>query len=830
MFEAVRDDCRYALRGFRRSPGFTAVVVLTLALGIGANTAIFSLLDGVMFKPLDVSNVEDLFLLQKGDAPDPQFGLGPAGRFSYSAFQRLSQAVPAGASLAAMSRIALMNVRLAGNGAAFYARTQLVSGGYFATFEVAPSQGRLISDADNLRIDSHPVAVISHAFWQQHLGGSRSAVGQQILVNSVPFTVIGVAAERFKGVWVDGATDLWIPVAMQHATQYRQNFSATRNPGTDPWMMRDDVLWLMLVARSGPSRLSALRAALILEQSRVVADVAGARGASAAERESFVAANRLVLKPFGTGLSTLRAQFGLPLYVLMAMVILVLLIACANIANLLLARSLTRSREMAVRMALGASRTRLMAQPVVECALLSALGCAAGIGLSAWIVGAFAGLTQLAPFSLDRRVFGFSVALGCFTGLACALGPALRATTMNAATGVATGSKGSTRTSSVAQMKPLLIGQVALAVVLTAGAMLFGRTLANFAAIDPGFERESLVNVWFNPAASGYSPAQLPALHQRLLDTVIPLPGVVSVAFSECALADGCRNSSDVRFEGYQPAAGEVVQFQSAGVGPRYFETVGMQVVEGRSFEERDVTGPVVAVVNETIARKYFRGRSAIGQRMSNNSFDAVIIGVVRDARTNHLTDAPVPMAFGLAPDAARVLQARVTTNPEAVLRDIQRSIARAEPGLAVERASTIGAQLDRDLARPRLVAYLAFGFGVLALVLASVGLYGVMAYSVARRKAEIGVRAALGADPGVLIRMVLRDGMRVAGAGIVFGIVASVLLARALTTMLFQVSPGDSSTYLVTTAVVVASVLLASYLPARQAADTDPIAALKAE
>ena len=312
---------------------------------------------------------------------------------------------------------------------------------------------------------------------------------------------------------------------------------------------------------------------------------------------------------------------------------------------------------------------------------------------------------------------------------------------------------------------------------------------------------------------------------------VSSLPGVTSAALSFCALVDGCRNGSNVRFEGYQPAEGEAVQFQQADVSPGYFETVGMQIVEGRAFDERDMAGPPVAIVNETIARRYFNGRSAVGQRMGNESFEAVIVGVVSDARANDLTEAPVSMAFGpMRESAARVLQARVTTNPDTALREIQRTIAQTEPGLAVERANTIGAQLERNLTGQRLVAYLAFGFGLLALLLATVGLYGVMAYGIARRTPEIGVRAALGARPATLVRMVLGDGMRVAATGIILGIAASAAATRAVTTMLFGVSAGDVSVYAGVTAVVFVSAFIACYVPARRAARVDPVTALRTE
>jgi predicted permease len=829
--ERLWQDIRYSVRSLRRTPAFTAAVVITLALGIGANAAIFSLLDGVMFKPLDVPNADELSLLQRGSAPDLQFGAGSGARFSYPAFQRLSEALPSGTSLVAMSRIALMTLRSSESSQAIHARTQLVSGSYFSTLRSPVSQGRLIDDSDNLQQDSHPVAVLSYAFWQQHLGGSASVIGSPILLNSVPFTVIGVVDRSFTGVWVDGPTDMWIPVVMQHAVQYRQNFSAARGRTMDPWLARDDITWLTLVARAPVAVTPALRAALEAAHLRPLVDMADAAAADSDRREAFLAANRLRLTPFTRGLSTLRTQFGTPLYLLMAIVVVVLLVACANVANLLLARGVARSREMGIRLSVGASRIRLVQQLLVESVLLSAVGCAAGVALGMWTSRALATLALLPPFALDARILGFSLGVAGLTALVFGLTPALRATQIRLVAAVGSGSTRGSVASPLRQMRPLLAMQVALAVVLTVGAAVFARTLAELTAIDPGFERHALVSVWFRPSASGYTRDALPGLHQRLLSRVTSLPGVESAALSFCALADGCRNSSDIEFEGYQPAEGEVVQFQQSSVGLGYFETVGMPIVEGRGFDERDNSGPLVVVVNETIARKYFRGRSPVGRRMRNESVEARIIGVVRDARTTDVTEAPVPMAFSPLRDSeARVLQARVTVDPDTVLRDIQRALGQTEPGLAIERARTIDAQLGRNLTRHRLVTYLAAGFGVLALFLASVGLYGVMAYGVARRTPEIGVRVALGAHPAAVVAMVLRDGMRVAIVGIILGIVASVGAARAVTPLLFGISAADVSTYAIVAVVVFASAGFACYLPARRAARVDPAVALRAE
>jgi predicted permease len=828
-------DLRYAARSLRRTPAFTAAALVTLALGIGANTAIFSLLDGVMFKPLDVPAAEELLLLQNvgPDGPDPELGIGPTARFSYPAFQRFVRTLPQGTSLAAMSRIALLNVRYGERVQAARVRGQLVSGAYFSTFRATAARGRLIEDADNAHIDAHPVAVISYAFWQQHLGGSPSAVGRQIVVNGASFTIVGVTAQGFAGVWVDGPTEIWIPLTMQHAVGYRQNFRASNGRSNEPWLPQDGISWLTLVARAPAEVQPQLRAAMELEHQRPMLEFAEAQGIPDAKRREFLLANRLMLTSFERGLSGLRPQFASPLYLLTALVGMVLVIACVNLANLLLARGVARCREIGIRMSIGATRGRVLRQLVVESLVLAALGGAAGIALGVWISHALAAMALPSPFALDTRVLAFSVALSLLTALLFGLAPALSATRVDLSSAIAVASKGGPHHRSLRRMRPLLSAQIALAFVLSVGAVLFGRSLSNLMAIDPGFEREHLVSLWFNASASGYAADDIPALHQRLLDRARSIPGVVSTALSFCGLADGCRSSTTVRFDGYQPSPDEKVQLQLTDVDANYFDTVGMQIVEGRPFDEREVVaGAGVAVVNETVARRYFRDRSPVGQRFGIGKLNGLIVGVVRDARTNDLAEAPVPMAFVPLADGAgpRVLHARVSGDPTAILTELQRSVAQAEPGLIIERASTIERQLERNLTRQRLVAYLTSAFGALALLMACIGLFGVMSYGVALRTTEIGIRAALGARPADLLQMVIGDGVRVAAAGLLLGVFASIAAARIVSVMLFGVSPLDPLIFAAVAVILLVSATLACYAPARRAARADPMAALRAE
>lgn len=514
--DGLAQDLRYAVRALRRTPAFTTAAVVTLALGIGANTAIFSLLDGVMFKPLDVPAAEELWLLQNvgPDGPDPERGIGPTARFSYPAFQRFVQALPSGTSFAAMSRVALLNVRFGEQVSAARVRGQLVSGSYFPMFRTTAVLGRLIEDADNVHIDAHPVAVISHAFWQRRLGGSPAAVGQQIVVNGVSFTIAGITAEGFAGVWVDGATEVWVPLAMQHAVGYRQNFRASNGRSNEPWLPQDGLFWLTLVARAPAELQPPLRAALEPAHQRPMLEFAEAQGIPEAKRREFLLANRLLLTSFERGLSGLRPQFASPLYLLTALVGMVLVIACINLANLLLARGVARRREIGIRMSIGAPRMRVVRQLVVESLVLAALGGSAGVVLGHWLSNGLATMALPSPFALDSRVLAFSVGLSFVTALLFGLAPALSATRVDVTGATAVAAKMGRHHGSLARMRPLLAAQIALAFVLSAGGVLFGRSLSNLMAIDPGFEREHLVSLWFNATASGYAAGDVPALHR----------------------------------------------------------------------------------------------------------------------------------------------------------------------------------------------------------------------------------------------------------------------------------------------------------------------------
>jgi predicted permease len=840
MFGALWDDLRYAARGLRRSPGFAAVVVLTLALGIGANTAIFSLMDAVMFRPLAVPAPEELSLLyDEGPAApgDAIGGLARGDEFSWPFVEQLQATLPAGAHFAAMTPpTPRLNVRLGADPTTTLVLGQLVSGGFFSTFGATPAIGRLLTDEDNRTLGGHPVAVVGYDFWKRQLGGGPDVVGRVIPVNGVPFTIVGVANQGFTGVWAGSTTQLWVPLMMQQAIAYRQNASTHNADSDKPWPTQQGVLWLNVVVRSATDQRERIRSAFAVVRDRQIREITG--DSKDPELRSMLQ-RQAKLESFARGFSVLRDQYSNVLILLMAMVGLLLLAACANVTNLLLARSASRQRELGIRMSLGAGRLRFVRHLLVESLLLSALG-----GLAALIVAQWAS-TSLASFALarevlpsgfapDGRVLAFCAAVSFATCLVFGIFPAVRMSRLPLASALKVSGTGIGHAKA---MRPLVVAQIALSLVLVIGAGLFGRSLLNLWTIDPGYDREHLVQIGLNPRVGGVSPEELPALYDRITERARQVPGVHAADVSYCGIASGCRSIGGIRIEGYQPALGEIPRFLENRVGNTYFTTTGMAIVEGRAFTDHDTPGqPEVVVINEAAARRYFGKNSPIGKHIGYGDPKTEIVGVVRDARVNTLHEAPVPMAFYSIQQSsvrqfASAMDIRVTGDAAAIGETVRRAIAAMEPRLlANARPVTIARQLDQGLTRDRLVAYLAAAFGLLALLLAWVGLYGVLSYAVATRTSEIGVRMAIGATPANVLRLVITDGMRVTVAGIAVGAAAAVAGTRFIQTLLFGITPTDPTTYAAVSLTLIVVALIASFLPALRAARVDPITALRAE
>ncbi|MGH7575957.1 MAG: ABC transporter permease, partial [Longimicrobiales bacterium] len=627
-------DIRYALRVLRRSPGFTAVAMVTLALGIGANTAIFTLLDAVLFRPLPVPAAHELVTLYETApqaAPDLASGSGRYLRFSYPRFERLERALSERGSLAAMTRPSTFVARIGGITERRRVRGQLVSGGYFSIVRIGAARGRLLSPAD-ARFDAEPVAVIRDGFATRAFGGTDDAIGRTLAINGVGVLVVGVTPPGFAGVWADGEVDVWLPLALQTRVGHQNNYSSYGGTDSAPWLEQDQIAWLNLVGRITPTERPNAEALLQAANHAALSEFAETLGPN---NRADMLARTLAIEPFERGFSRFRGQYSTALFALTALAAVVLLVTCANLANLLLVRAAGRTSDMAIRIALGAAHGRLIRQALMESVVLAlpggVLGFLSGIGASGFLARQLLGTRgPLAPgFSPDARVILFAVGLSLATAVLFGVAPALRATRAGYAASVTTSARRTIAHSSLKAMRPLVAAQLALSFVAAVAAVLLGRTLVNLTRLDPGFAIDHLVGVGFDARGSGYTDDRMAALGERLVVAVETVPGVTSASLARCGLFASCYQSSGFDIDDIH----EDVGLRYNWVGAHYFATVGIRVAAGREFDERDTAdGSRVAVVNESLARRFFQGRNPVGKRLGFGESDTEIIGVVRDA------------------------------------------------------------------------------------------------------------------------------------------------------------------------------------------------------
>jgi predicted permease len=835
LLESFGQDIRYGLRTLQKSPGFTSIAVLTLALGIGANSAIFSVFDSVLLESLPVKKPWELQKIRE------EARTRTSGRFSYIEFQRLRDAAQIPNGIAAMSRVVNVDLRVDGEREQELAKMQLVSGEYFPVLGVYPALGRMLTPEDNRTLDGHPVAVISGSYWQRRFGGSANVVGQGITLNGAHFTIVGVGPRKFTGDWLQEPVDVWAPLMMQSDVRYAQHYSASKGDDTKPWIPQEGIRWLDIILRAKPGAETMMATASVNSvYQQWVARKAETIG-DPEERKLFLQ-RKLVLDPFRRGSSYARREFGGQLFVLMGMVGLVLLIACANIANLLLARGEARQREIAVRLSIGAGRFRLIRQLLVESLLLSAMGAALGLLVAQWgsalLVRMATGIGGGPPpirAGVDGPVLLFTTGLAVATGILFGLAPASRMTRVELSAVLKAGSFHVHGNSRIGFTKMLVASQVALSLVLVVGAGLFGRSLRNLMQVDSGFDRQHLLTVRIDPKSAGYSKAELGDIFHRLVERVEAVPGVRSAAIAECGLSDECYSFEDgLQIEGYETHPGEQMLVQQNIVGLKYFSTVGMQLVQGRDFSELDTEKtPIVAIVNEALVRRYFAGRSAVGQRFGSGKFDRQIIGVVRDARVSSVQEAPVPMAYyflgqGIPP--AEAIEVRTAGDPQWSAAEVRKATAEVDPNLPIRSVTTLSEQVTGNLTLERLVAFLTSAFGGLALGLACFGLYGVMSYAVARRTSELGIRVALGASARQLLWGVLVESLVLVGLGVAVGLPAIFSASRFVSGMLYGLSANDPLTISGSILILLAVATLAALIPARRAMRVDPMVALRYE
>jgi predicted permease len=840
---SIWDDVRYAVRGLRASRGFTLAVVITLGLGIGVNTAMFSMLDAVVLRKLPVPGAHELVALYENAprvTPDVVSGRGRYTRFSYPRFLRLQQALGTHGSLAAMTAPNLFPARLH-NGQRISVSIQLVSGNYFETFRILPARGRMLSPPD-VAPGSPPVAVVSESFWKRQMGSGDDAVGQTIEIGGAGAMVVGVAPAVFNGAWMDDTVDVWLPLTLQPAIPYQGNTSSYGpvDP-SQPFVEQDRTAWLTLVGRIGRSDRQLARTLLERANRLGITEFAMAVTTNPDERAAYLA-QTLAIEPLARGFSRLRARQSSVLLALMGLVALVLLLTSANVATLLLVRGGRRRRETAVRVALGATRARIVRYVLTETLLLAGLGGLAGVLAAGWsrhvLAREIVGTSRLLPagFSLDVRTLLFGMAASLLTAIVFGLVPAFRAARIG---GMAAAGLNERQTSGLAAIKPmqsLVVLQLALSVVVVFSATLLSRSLLHLVRVDPGFAVEHLVSAsFFNVRTLGYTGDRVTALADRLVSVADSVPGAASAAVSVCGLLAGCSYTTSVRLEGFDGTVGVYQNW----VGPKYFSTVGLPLVRGREFDVRDTehTAPVI-IITESIARRYFQNRDPIGKRVSGLATGlrsaAEIVGVVGDLRPVSLRDAPVAMVFyplsrRRADAVPTSLDLRVSGDPNQAVRAVREALSSTEPALTFY-VTSMPMRMSQLVERDRTVAYLTSAFAGLALVLASVGLYGVLSFFVTQRNHEIGVRMALGAHGSEVLALIFKHGAALVVVGLALGLAAAPLAARSLQGMFFEVTTLDPVTFISVSTLMLVVGALAAILPARRATKVDPMVVLRSE
>jgi len=861
-------DLRYGFRMLLKQKGLTAIALLSLALGIGANTALFSVVDAMLLKMLPVQEPERLVLF-RSVAPrefgvggyngqsrtDPATGQRNMTSFAYQSYQRMREQQGPVSDLFAFSEVSL-NVNAGGQ--AELTSGQVVSGNYFTGLGVQPFLGRTLTDEDD-KPGATPVALMSYRYWQERFGSDNSIVGRQINLNNVAFTIIGVTPPGFNGTMnVGSSPDFHIPLQTEPLLYVDRKQSYMNGAG---------IWWLRLMGRLKPGATpeqahaqleNAFQQSVLEHRAARQAQAAASGGNKIAELDP-KHFPRLFADPGGQGEMNRRDYYKPSLYLLLGVVGLVLLIACANVANLLLSRAAGRQKEIGLRLALGASRRRLMRQLLTESVLLSVLGGALGLVFAVWIKdGLLAvsdwggrGMRALDP-QLDWRVLGFTIALSLATGILFGLAPAWRTTRLDLTPAL----KESGRTSSAVHRswlsRGLVVFQVALSLLLLVGAGLFVRTLVNLQRVDPGFNTQNLLLFEIQPGLIGYKDEQLRQLYPQISERIESVPGVQTVTFSRMALlAQGSSSSSVFLREALNATPDAEGRLKPTGdshrhqVRENFLEAMGIPLLQGRTFTPHDDTKtPKVAVVNQTFAAKYFPNENAVGKRFTFDTSkpdEIEIVGISRDAKYTRQRDEIPPTVYTSfrqeRPMQFGTFEVRTSSaDATAVIAAMRQAIKEIEPNLPLGIIRTQIEQADETLRMERLFAKLLTLFGLLAQQLAAIGLFGVLAYTVSQRTHDIGIRMALGASRASVLKMIVRQGMVLAVLGVVLGLIGAYVLTRyleswvKLSDMLFGVKVSDPFTYGAIAALLTVVALIACYIPARRATKVDPLVALRYE
>ena len=893
--ETLLQDLRYGIRMLAKSPGFTAVAVLTLALGIGANTAIFSLIDGILLRALPVRDAQSLVVLKwsakrlpeihsassYGDCKDDDYERnGPSSSCSFSEpfFHDVAAHVSAFANVAAFTNGGHLD--LSGNGTASVLSAEAVSGGFFPLLGVRATAGRLIAPNDD-SITAPLVVVLNYSYWKSQFGGSQSAIGRTVRLNNVTFTIIGVAEPRFDSLSPGNVSDVWVPLSALSQLNSRP-FMKDRATNIYNW-------WLVIIARLKPgvARMQAQAAVTTLFRNEMLH---GAKPLSTPEDDPQVAA-----LPARDGLTGATTHLSTELYVLMMAVGIVLLIACANVAGLLLSRATARQKEIAVRLALGAGRPRIVRQLLTESVFLSLVGGVLGILFAVWgthaIVSLFASSSD-EPFGfspgIDGRVLAFTFAAAVLTGIIFGLAPAFRGTRVDLTPALKEGAGGSAAEGHAGGKwfslgNGLVVAQVALAVLVLVGAGLLVRTLNNLRSVDPGFDTRDLLTFGLDPVLVGYKTPQVDVFYQNLQERLASLPGVESVSYSKVALLSGFLWDTDFHLPGAPKDQEEDADYMP--VGANFFSTMHMRLLAGRNFNSVDFAeaevaeqnetarsaamegkeaglanpsaaaksansttlpdtatneAPVPVIVNKTFVQKYFPKVNPLGAHFGERDADAskgiwarpgwTIIGVVSDAKYQNLRNAIQPTMYTPSSGGSTNFELRTRTNPTAMAAAVRSVVSQMDSNLPVFDIHTQTQLIDQLLFQERMIAQLSGFFGALALLLACIGLYGLLAYEVSRRTREIGIRMALGAQQRDVLRLVVGKGILLAIVGAVVGIGVALSVTRYLKSMLYDVRANDPATIIAVALLLLLVAVVACYIPARRATRVDPMVALRYE
>ncbi len=817
MPDALLQDLRYALRALRATPAFAAVAILSLALGIGANTAIFSLVNSLILKSLPVSHPEQLL----------QVTLGKDDYYTNPIWEQIRDRQDVFSGIFAYSG---ERVNLAAGGEARYAELNFVSGQFFETLGLHTILGRTLSTADDKR-GCPGTAVLSHAFWQKEYGARADVIGKTISLDNHPFEILGVLEPGFTGVVVGTAIDLFTPVCSEKIVRGETSTLDQRT-----WW------WMKIIGRPSVSPTQATARLKTLAPEIFKATLPpNLRPADQAEYLN----NTFETLPAASGISGLRTEYRRTLTILMVITGLVLLIACANVANLLLARSAARQREIAIRIALGLRRGRLMRQLLTESLVLSLTGAVLGILFAQWgarLLIRFLSSTNdrvYLDLTIDLRVLAFTAGVAILTGLLFGLAPAWKGTRVDPQSAMKANARGVIEGSKFGLGKALVVAQVALSLFLIVGAGLMLSTFIKLETVDTGFNRDHILLASVD--LRNYQKDRVGAALQEMLDRLRALPGVRAASASAMTPISGWRWSTYVRIEGYTPKSREDSNVWFNSVTGGFFETLGTGFLAGRDFNAHDTPKSLqVAIVNETLAKKFFAGQNPIGKRYRTEDGDKLsepveIIGVVKDAKYRSLRDEVPPTVY-LPSTQGAFFQQRATLElrtaagaPTALIPGVKSAIAEVNRDVSLQ-FTTLATQVDESLTRERLLASLSGFFGALALLLATIGLYGVMSYNLARRRNEIGIRMALGAEQSRVLNMVLKEVGILIGVGLAIGLVAALATTHLLESFLYGIKSTDPVTLSIASAVLALVAATAGYLPARRASRQDPMAALREE